>query len=249
MFRELGRQADGGPDPSGPDPCGTDPGGTRPGGPGGRRPALAALLDEADRVLGRDDELTGGVTARHILAAETAVAALADVPPAGRAPGPPACRGLLRRHARAGDGRRGRLGPPPPEDQRGKRPGQRGGRAAPGSGPGLTARQGNPAGTSAWRHRRSQRRLRRCPWTPQRDRRDHADRCRADRGRVVRGGALLAARRRRRLRGPGRGRVRSRAGRGCRPGNGRLGAAARLVRTGRAAGPRLRRQAQRSAAG
>lgn len=74
MFREPGRQ-DGG---------GRHPGGSR-GGAGGRRPALAALFAEEGRGLGRDDELTGGITARHILAAETAVAALADVPAAGRA--------------------------------------------------------------------------------------------------------------------------------------------------------------------
>jgi enediyne polyketide synthase len=70
MFREFSRPADGG---------------ASHGGPAGRRPALAALLEDERRSLGRDDELTGGITARHILAAETAVAALADVPVAGRA--------------------------------------------------------------------------------------------------------------------------------------------------------------------
>jgi enediyne polyketide synthase len=49
----------------------------------------AALLDDGPYRLGRDDELTGGITARHVLAAQTAAAALADVPPLGRlvAPG------------------------------------------------------------------------------------------------------------------------------------------------------------------
>lgn len=121
MFRELGRQAYGAPNPSAPNPSAPNPGGTRPGGPrggsAGRRPVLAALLDEEDRGLGRDDELTGGVTARHILAAETAVAALADVPPAGRAlarkrvgvffadvpePGTADVAGWVRRHLKAG---------------------------------------------------------------------------------------------------------------------------------------------------
>lgn len=67
-----------------------DPGG--PSGGAGRddRSAspwsfLAALLDDEARGLGRDDQLTGGITARHVLAAETAAAALADVPPVGRA--------------------------------------------------------------------------------------------------------------------------------------------------------------------
>jgi enediyne polyketide synthase len=69
MFRELDLAADGG---------------TRSRG-GPSRAALAALLDEEGCGFGRDDELTGGVTARHILAADTAAAALADVPPAGRA--------------------------------------------------------------------------------------------------------------------------------------------------------------------
>ena len=54
------------------------------GGPGGRRASLAALLDDGPYRLGRDDELTGGITARHVLAAQTALAALADVPPLGR---------------------------------------------------------------------------------------------------------------------------------------------------------------------
>lgn len=58
-------------------------------GAAARRPPLAALLDDEFRGLGRDDELTGGITDRHVLAAETAAAALADVPPVGRrvAPG------------------------------------------------------------------------------------------------------------------------------------------------------------------
>jgi enediyne polyketide synthase len=58
-------------------------------GAGAWRRPLAALLDDEFRGLGRDDELTGGITERHVLAAETATAALADVPPLGRtlAPG------------------------------------------------------------------------------------------------------------------------------------------------------------------
>jgi enediyne polyketide synthase len=57
---------------------------SRGGLPAGRRPVLAALLDDGARRLGRDDDLTGGITARHVLAAETAVAALHDVPEAVR---------------------------------------------------------------------------------------------------------------------------------------------------------------------
>jgi enediyne polyketide synthase len=53
--------------------------------PAGRPSRLAALLDDAAPRFGRDDALTGGITACHVLAAETAAAALADVPPAGRA--------------------------------------------------------------------------------------------------------------------------------------------------------------------
>src|ERR1700743_962449 len=37
-----------------------------------RRPPLAALLDDTIPGLGRDDELTGGITGRHVLGAETA---------------------------------------------------------------------------------------------------------------------------------------------------------------------------------
>jgi enediyne polyketide synthase len=50
--------------------------------------ALAARLDDEARGFGRDDDLTGGITARHVLAAETAAAALADIPPVGRAVAP-----------------------------------------------------------------------------------------------------------------------------------------------------------------
>ncbi|MGH3296331.1 MAG: polyketide synthase [Trebonia sp.] len=75
MFRELAQRTDSG----GP------PGHGKQGKPRPSRPSrLAALLDEAPR-LGRDDALTGGITARHVLAAETAAAALADIPAAGRA--------------------------------------------------------------------------------------------------------------------------------------------------------------------
>ena len=72
MFREFTRGAGDGR-PTG-----------RGGLPAGRRAVLAALLDDEARGLGRDDDLTGGVTERHVLAAETAIAALRDVPPAGR---------------------------------------------------------------------------------------------------------------------------------------------------------------------
>jgi enediyne polyketide synthase len=76
MFRELAHPPDNGR-PSDRSDRGKHP---------ARRPlGLAALLDDAARSFGRDDALTGGITARHVLAAETAAAALADVPPAGRA--------------------------------------------------------------------------------------------------------------------------------------------------------------------
>src|ERR1700757_2821742 len=52
--------------------------------PADRRSLLAALLDDQARA----DDLTGGITARHALAAETAAAALADIPPFGRAVAP-----------------------------------------------------------------------------------------------------------------------------------------------------------------
>ena len=74
MFRALD------PGPPGPAVLIAGP----PGAPTRRRPPMAALLDAVPG-LGRDDELTGGVTARHVLAAETAATALADVPAAGRA--------------------------------------------------------------------------------------------------------------------------------------------------------------------
>jgi enediyne polyketide synthase len=72
MFREFTRGVDEGRPAS------------RSGLPAGRRPVLAALLDDGACGRGRDDDLTGGITARHVLAAETAVAALHDVPPAAR---------------------------------------------------------------------------------------------------------------------------------------------------------------------
>jgi enediyne polyketide synthase len=76
MFRALARQA--------------GKGGLPDRGDQGERSAsgasrLAALLDDEAQMFGRDDALTGGITARHVLAADTAAAALADVPPAGRA--------------------------------------------------------------------------------------------------------------------------------------------------------------------
>jgi enediyne polyketide synthase len=77
MFRELSRRAADG------DAADGQRGGT-PGRPG----LLAALLDDGRMMFGRDDDLTDGITARHILAAETANAALADIPPLGRAVAP-----------------------------------------------------------------------------------------------------------------------------------------------------------------
>jgi enediyne polyketide synthase len=53
--------------------------------PASRRSPLAALLDDGTRQFGRDDDLTAGITARHVLAARTAAAAFADIPPVGRA--------------------------------------------------------------------------------------------------------------------------------------------------------------------
>jgi enediyne polyketide synthase len=83
MFRELTDGTAGGAPPSRDDGNGSD-------GPAtGYSPRRAALLDDLPYAPGRDDDLTGGITARHILATATAVAALTDVPPAGRdvAPG------------------------------------------------------------------------------------------------------------------------------------------------------------------
>ena len=76
MFRELAHRTDN---------CGLPAHGDQGERPAGRLSRLAALLDDTAPRLGRDDALTGGITARHVLAAETAAAALADVPPAGRA--------------------------------------------------------------------------------------------------------------------------------------------------------------------
>jgi enediyne polyketide synthase len=76
MFRELAHQTGNGRPPGHGDQ------GKRPAG---RPSRLAALLDDAATPLGRDDALTGAITARHVLAAETAAAALADVPVVGRA--------------------------------------------------------------------------------------------------------------------------------------------------------------------
>jgi enediyne polyketide synthase len=88
MFRELADETGGG----------TADGrkGRRKGrrGRGGRSAPRAALLDEQPDAPGRDDDLTGGITPRHVLATETALAALADVPPAGRVV-PPARIGVF----------------------------------------------------------------------------------------------------------------------------------------------------------
>jgi acyl transferase domain-containing protein len=78
MFRELTYQTDS----SGP----ADRGKRRQRSRAGRPMRLAAaLLDDATPEFGADDALANGITARHVLAAEIAAAALADVPPAGRA--------------------------------------------------------------------------------------------------------------------------------------------------------------------
>ena len=58
------------------------------GSSAGRAPLRAAVLDDLPPAPGRDDDLTGGITARHVLATETAVAALTDIPPAGRVVSP-----------------------------------------------------------------------------------------------------------------------------------------------------------------
>jgi enediyne polyketide synthase len=60
----------------------------RDGTAAGRGALRAALLDDQRYTPGRDDDLTGGITARHVLATEAALAALADVPPAGRVVAP-----------------------------------------------------------------------------------------------------------------------------------------------------------------
>jgi len=53
--------------------------------PAGRHSLLAAVLDDEVREFGRAELRANGITTRHVLAAETAAAALADIPPAGRA--------------------------------------------------------------------------------------------------------------------------------------------------------------------
>src|ERR1700722_19065158 len=82
MFRELADEAAGGAPPGRDDRNGSD------GPTAGRASLRAALLDDLPPAPGRDDDLTGGITARHVLATETAVAALTDVPPAGRVVAP-----------------------------------------------------------------------------------------------------------------------------------------------------------------
>jgi enediyne polyketide synthase len=79
MFRELACPADDG-SPSDH--------GDREELPAGPPSRLAALLDDGARGFGRDDALAGRITALHVLAAETAAAALVDTPPAGRAVAP-----------------------------------------------------------------------------------------------------------------------------------------------------------------
>jgi enediyne polyketide synthase len=81
MFRELA-------DETKPDaPPGRDEG-NGAGPPAGHASPRAAVLDDLLPAPGRDDDLTGGITARHVLATETAVAALTDVPPDGRVVSP-----------------------------------------------------------------------------------------------------------------------------------------------------------------
>jgi len=82
MFRELADETARGALP------GRDDGNGGDGPPAGRASLRAALLDDLPHAPGRDDDLTGGITARHVLATETAVAALTDVPPAGRVVSP-----------------------------------------------------------------------------------------------------------------------------------------------------------------
>jgi enediyne polyketide synthase len=82
MFRELADET-----------ARSAPPGLEDGNGGGAPPAghaslRAALLDDLPHAPGRDDDLTGGITARHVLATETAVAALADIPPACRVVSP-----------------------------------------------------------------------------------------------------------------------------------------------------------------
>src|SRR5579863_1291201 len=81
MFSELA-------DETKPDaPPGRDEG--NGAGPLARHASLrAAVLDDLPHAPGRDDDLTGRITARHVLATETAVAALTDVPPDGRVVSP-----------------------------------------------------------------------------------------------------------------------------------------------------------------
>jgi len=79
MFRELAHQTG---------PAGPSGRGDRHDLTARRRSLLAALLDDEASGSSRAYDLAGGITPRHILAAETAAAALADVPPAGRAVAP-----------------------------------------------------------------------------------------------------------------------------------------------------------------
>jgi enediyne polyketide synthase len=79
MFRELARRPG----------AGGASGRRVQGKPQAGRPSrLAALLDDAAQRLGRDEALASRITGRHVLAAQTATAALADVPPVGRAVAP-----------------------------------------------------------------------------------------------------------------------------------------------------------------
>src|SRR5580704_2939327 len=59
MFRELADEMADGSLPARDYGDGSD-------GPAGRAALRAALLDDQSRVPGRDDELTGGITARHV---------------------------------------------------------------------------------------------------------------------------------------------------------------------------------------
>jgi hypothetical protein len=82
MFRELSQLADG-----------SAAGGRgRWGGAPAPRPLLAALLDDSpltdDGGAGREEHRAHGIPAGHLIAAATAAAALADIPPAGRGVAP-----------------------------------------------------------------------------------------------------------------------------------------------------------------
>ena len=99
MFRELADETGG--------RYAARPRGTRKArGRRGRASLRAALLDDLPHAPGRDDDLTGGITARHVLATETAARRARR-----RAPGRPGRRArpdrrVHRRHTGTGHGGR-----------------------------------------------------------------------------------------------------------------------------------------------